>query len=226
MIRRREFWLLIAGFFVGVFAMAFVRWPPTQSSDWASWAQAVGAIAAIIGAFFLAQRQAALQHQSAIALEYEARLRRWQSVKALLDSLYQQCLDVDETFNREGGFSTLDFVGVYEEKAFVDSINRLNGVPLFDLNSDKLVFAIIGIKDDAESLNRWIQEGCRRGPGFSTDLKASDYWVKKVAVGRLESIKSHYSDAIAVTGGLPISTPRQAFWMHSHLTKKDHDPYD
>jgi hypothetical protein len=58
--------LRAAGFFAiafaaGMFVTAFCKWPPTQSSDWASWVQAVGSIGAIVGSFYLGSRQAQWQ---------------------------------------------------------------------------------------------------------------------------------------------------------------------
>ncbi|WP_244828924.1 hypothetical protein [Caballeronia sp. TF1N1] len=39
--------LLALGFLAGMLIVAFIHWPPTQSSDWASWMQAIGAIVGI-----------------------------------------------------------------------------------------------------------------------------------------------------------------------------------
>jgi hypothetical protein len=45
------------GVFLGAFGCAFVIEPPTQSSDWASWAQAFGSVGAIFIAWFVSKQQ-------------------------------------------------------------------------------------------------------------------------------------------------------------------------
>lgn len=49
--------LFIGGFLLGMFATAFVKWPPKDSSSWASWVQAVGAMIAIAIAIYVPYRQ-------------------------------------------------------------------------------------------------------------------------------------------------------------------------
>ncbi len=212
MLMRGKFIFLLLGFFL---VLIFINWLPRQSSDWASWVQAFGSIGAIVGSVFLTKQQIDAQHRSAVLLEHDSRLRRWQSVKALLDSLYQQCLDVEEVFQRDGDFGALDFIGNYYEKSFDDAIGRLNEIPLFELNSDKLVFSVIGMKDDAETLSTWIKEGSKRGPGFPTEIEASDYWVKEVAKTSMISLKKHYLTAVSITGGHAVVEPRKRFWRHN-----------
>ncbi|WP_186251727.1 hypothetical protein [Burkholderia gladioli] len=51
--------LFAGAFAVGALVTALVRWPPSQSSDWAAWVQAVGSIGAIVAAIWIQARQRA-----------------------------------------------------------------------------------------------------------------------------------------------------------------------
>ena len=52
-------WLLfLLAFLAGMMVTAFLRWPPKQSSDWAAWVQAFGAIGAIGVAIYVSWTQA------------------------------------------------------------------------------------------------------------------------------------------------------------------------
>lgn len=57
MINIKGAWLFIGGMFVGVFATAFVHFPATNSSEWAAWCQAIGAIIAIAVAIYVPYQQ-------------------------------------------------------------------------------------------------------------------------------------------------------------------------
>lgn len=55
------------------------------SSEWASWVQAIGSIAAILGAVGIAVWQSKRQHEASLALlRTEKRISRTESAKALL----------------------------------------------------------------------------------------------------------------------------------------------
>lgn len=78
----------VGGVALGVFGTAFITHFPTQSSDWAAWAQAVGSMAAIIGAVMVTRMQ--MRH----AENQQARLRardiedRLQAVVAIARTLF------------------------------------------------------------------------------------------------------------------------------------------
>lgn len=180
----------------------------------ASWVQAVGSIAAILGALFVGRTQSEAQHTSALEIQRAALHRRWATVKALLDSLYQQCIDVEKDFDGDGDFGNLSFVLRYDSTAFGEALDRLRSIPLFELDSDVLVTSIIGVSDSARSLNMWIAEGQQRALGESTELEASDAQVKDVARDQLARLKKHYAAAVMVAGGKPITTPRP-LWKYA-----------
>lgn len=50
--------LFAIAFLAGMLITAFMRWPPSQSSDWASWVQAFGSIGAIGVAIYVSSAQA------------------------------------------------------------------------------------------------------------------------------------------------------------------------
>ncbi|QDH59455.1 hypothetical protein [Pandoraea pnomenusa] len=51
------------GISVGVLIVAFWRFPPSSSSDWASWVQAVGSVAALFAGVLLLHYQAGVQRR-------------------------------------------------------------------------------------------------------------------------------------------------------------------
>ena len=213
MLNSKSILLFGGGLLAGVVIGWFIEYPPVDSASAAGWAQALGSIAAIVGAFAVATRQATAQHRSASVLEKEALQRRWLSVKAILDSIYQQCLDVEQAFSGDDDFEALDFVGAHDHKSFLGGIERINSIPLFDLDSDVLVTAVIGLKEEATMLSGFIEEGCERRFGRA-NYEASDLDVKNAARNIIRHIKKYYAEAVSVTGGVPITQARSMFWRY------------
>lgn len=181
---------------------------PYDPSVIASWVQAVGSIAAIIGAFVVGRYQAEEQHKSATKVQDAALARRWLTVKALLDIVYQQCLDIEPSFDGESDFGNLAFVMHYDAQSFSQALGRVQAIPLFELDSEVLVSSVVGVSDMAQSVKSWADEGCFRARGTRRSLDASDRAVKEAARHDLALLKSYYQAAVRVTGGTAISTAR------------------
>ncbi|CAB3782184.1 hypothetical protein [Paraburkholderia fynbosensis] len=215
-------WRSVLGMLGGIIAVVIVSAygatslgkKPYDPSLMASWVQAVGSIATILGAIFVGRTQSEAQHKSALEVQHAALRRRWATVKALLDPLYQQCIDIENAFDGDHDFGNLSFALRYDSTAFEEALDRLRSIPLFELDSDVLVTSIIGVGDSARSLKMWIVEGQRRALGKPTGLDASDAQVKDVARDQLARIKKHYAAAVMVVGGKPITAPRP-LWQYA-----------
>ncbi|MBB1630289.1 hypothetical protein [Cupriavidus sp. UME77] len=186
-----------------------------QNQAIAAWVQAVGSVAAIVGAFAIANRQSRNQHESAMQLDREKLRRSWSSAKAILDALVQQCLEVAPAFEGDGKFGNVAFAGKYEAESFQKALRRVDSIPLFELDSTELVTAVVGLQDEATYLVRWIDEGIKNSQSVLTDA-LSDAMVKEIAQGFLQRIKGHYAVVVDVTKDVPVQA-RPNFWRHINL---------
>lgn len=80
--------LFLVGLFVGVFGTAFALHAPVQSSDWAAWAQAFGAVGAIAGAFMIAATQRASDQAKERERDYRERIRVLDGVVSIIAAAY------------------------------------------------------------------------------------------------------------------------------------------
>ncbi|WP_186270067.1 hypothetical protein [Burkholderia gladioli] len=78
--------LFIVGVACGVILGWFIRFPPTDSSSAAGWAQAIGTIGAILAAFWIGNAQGRL----AIKMRQADRLDRYTAIEAVLTMAYER----------------------------------------------------------------------------------------------------------------------------------------
>jgi hypothetical protein len=184
---------------------------PYDASVMASWAQAVGSIAAIIGAFMISDFQSNEKRK----LAQEALQGRQSVINFLLDDLYEQCMNIKENFNENDDFNGTKIGIHYTEDLFDDALYAVQRIPLFKLNSYLLVKPIIGMYHNAKDLNEFIKEARERAKLREThqrtnNSKFQNYMdnesLKEAARQLIEKIIKYYSDAIGVTGGKPIVT--------------------
>lgn len=182
-----------------------------QSSEAAGWVQAIGAIAAIAVAFGIGIHQSTQQKLTAIDLLDETRRRKLATVKAVIDDLFQQCLDVEHEFQDvERDFGNVQFFFSYQKTQFETALSRVDRIPVFELDSSELVKAIIDFQRHARDVKMWIEAGLNAVQG-TPDEELWDYNIKQMGALSLQDIRSDYSAAVEVTGGERIREPRPQF---------------
>jgi hypothetical protein len=83
--------IFMSGVGIGIFAAAFLLYPPAQSSDWAAWAQAVGSVAAIVGTVMVTRMQMRHASEQAMAALRDDRNERLRGVMTIVRTLHLAC---------------------------------------------------------------------------------------------------------------------------------------
>lgn len=188
----------------GVLAASFIKDPPTKSADWASWVQAIGSIAAIIGAFYIGKHQADVQKSVAEKARKDVLADRHSTVKSIADRAYQRCLNIKPDLEGEGNFGNLVFFISYRENDFADAIKLLDAAPHFELGSGKLVEGILVLRDAMRSIQGWIQLHKKCKSGESAHM-LHDEELRSLMTSDLERAEGAYQLIVEVTGGAPVS---------------------
>ncbi|KAF7963939.1 hypothetical protein AWV80_04075 [Cupriavidus sp. UYMU48A] len=179
----------------------------------AAWFQAVGSIATILGASHFALHQVNENRRLAEQLEADRLKRRWSSVKAVVDALYQQCLDVSVEF--EGDDPDLRFMAFslsYNADCFTRALRRVDAAPLFELDSDVLVTAITNFKEEAERLQfcaNWGNKQMMVDGRPKPDFDVPNGFLKEMGKVHMKSITECYLAIQAVTGGTVLKNPKR-----------------
>lgn len=117
-----------------------IRASSLWSQEAAGWAQAIGSVAAIFGAYFLGERQA----KAALAVVAETdRIvvrRKNDAILALVDTAVNATLRVRQAFDKEG-FTVLLLHVNYDEKIMESLIDALGSVPAYELGTFNSVAA-------------------------------------------------------------------------------------
>lgn len=119
----------VGAFLVGVAATAFARWAPNSSSDWASWMQAFGTIAAIVASAGLLHHQAGLQRRS--------RLRAIRAIVDLAVRSVTRRLDIPEDFR-----DMFDFFASLNAQEVRFAFEALCKIPLHEIDSADAVLQV------------------------------------------------------------------------------------
>jgi hypothetical protein len=140
-------------FLCGVFAASFIQKPPTTSTDWAAWVQAVGSIGAIIGAIWIASRQ----HQKALDAAKAAERERHVRVMEVLVSIAGDVLRFFQHMAEQGpkiqsGELTQNVLLITTQNWASQTGAALNEVPIFDLPFAEVTQDLVGIKQMVAAL--------------------------------------------------------------------------
>ncbi|MDR5736169.1 hypothetical protein QCE47_28045 [Caballeronia sp. LZ025] len=152
----RKLGLVAGGFFAGMLATAFVRFLPSQSSDWASWAQAIGAVAAIIGSFVIARRQSEFDRSQAFEAERRQRLREVEAFTAVAEHGVAQGTALADAFRNMPAFAlaqalSLNLFNIDEAST------ALFNVPLHQVGSRDAVIQFSGIQSTIKEMSKKLE---------------------------------------------------------------------
>lgn len=188
---------------IGLGAYQWVPWKDVEGQTWAAWVQAIGSIAAIIGAFYIGKHQADVQKSVAEKARKDVLADRHSTVKSIADRAYQRCLNIKPDLEGEGDFGNLVFFISYRENDFTNAIKLLDAAPHFELGSGKLVEGILVLRDAMHSIQGWIQLHKKCKSGESAHM-LHDEELRSLMTSDLERAEKAYQSIVEVTGGNPV----------------------
>lgn len=199
--------------------------PVEKSNSVASWVQAIGSVAAIYGAYAIGRQQIHHDKEMAKQAAENAAAALRSVVKAVVDDVYQQLLDVGWLFNhevQERSVTPMPFLSMglhFHEPTYQASVRRLEAVPVFELGTEDLAKAVISFQDVATQLSRWL-EFARRiafGPTTEEEKRIPDEAVRQQIHALLQDAEEIYRLIVAETGGSLLADARPmraAFGRH------------
>lgn len=186
-----------------------------DKSEWAAWVQAFGSVGAIIGSYLIGRWQSEREDDHAQHMALLARREKWAAVKAVLDDIYHQCLDVADQFDDADTPLAAPFAPHHDPRKFAKSLERVESIPVFELNSDRLAGPIIDFQREARRVGGWIDRAQNRVAGRRHDGNPAvgklpdsqifdgeldDGGLKAMAQGALHRLRAAYADIIDITG--------------------------
>lgn len=199
---KRAMYYYASGVLIGAISVAayrYVDWGNLKAADWAAWVQALGAIAAIAGAYFLGERSAS--HQLEIATQTRDRelAERRSSLKAILDEVYVRFKRIEPSLNDNGAFNFSAFTQVSDDQ-LSRTLDLLDKVPLFELDSGELTQAVITIQTACMSLTRLVKQF-----KLHQKEKPNEYPGDDIATafmrGSLETLDETFATVVTLTNG-------------------------
>ncbi|MFM0231287.1 hypothetical protein [Paraburkholderia sediminicola] len=150
--------LFLGGLFIGAVGTAFVVHTPTQSSDWAAWAQALGAIGAIAAAFMISFTQRVNDQARERERDYRERIRILDGVVSVVDAAY----DLIEDAPGAGARTTEDAIDEYLTrpsvyKDFQHVAVALQGIPVHTLPWWQIGKAVLEMQSHLAVCERYVQ---------------------------------------------------------------------
>lgn len=178
-----------------------------KSTEWASWVQAVGSIAAIFGAFWIGKHQADVQRHVAERARKDVLGDRNSTIKGVLDRVFQHCLNIEGLVTDPARAMDHPFAFLYIKTNIPAAQRLLDEIPLYELGSGELVHAVLDLKSEVQVLLTIADWKSRRiaGPQDGVPISTEDAiaWMET----KLQAARVAYNAAIGVTGGAPRSIP-------------------
>lgn len=173
--------------------------------EWAAWVQAVGSVAAIWAATWMANRQIRAHERLAWETERRATRQFYDALHAVVDGAARQFLKLEPVMREEDldDFGNLELLFHYEEQSFTDALNALETVRLLDLRSYELAEAIAGMKTGMVKLQRAVREA---NSTTRNREEVPDHQIRGYGDTTISQLKRHYHKAVEILGGQPILT--------------------
>ncbi|MBB3012041.1 hypothetical protein [Cupriavidus alkaliphilus] len=124
----------------------------------ASWVQAVGSIAAIVGAIWIGERQAKRAREQAFELDRIARLRRAAAYAAVAEHGHAQLRAVKFLFASKEPVNRLAFYLTFNTQECEDALEAIRLVPLHDVGSPEAIEGFLLIKKALSAALSSVQE--------------------------------------------------------------------
>ncbi|WP_146230008.1 hypothetical protein [Paraburkholderia tropica] len=153
-----------AGYFSGAFAAHF----PGDSSAWASWIQAVGSIVAILGAYYVGERQSRAALASVERGHTLAEQAKRRAILAIGEAAFERAQKIENVLKGERPRENMFLV---YDKSIARSISgALSAIPLQDVGSREGVLAILDLRDQFVFLEQSM-DAFLAGPWKHPELK-------------------------------------------------------
>lgn len=136
------YWLLLQG-------IRAAGWVEPDAAGWAAWVQAVGTIAAIIGAFLIVRNQNNATRRLESKSKKSDEKRRFEIVNAVIAKPHAICTELKKGW----GTDDADTVYGFNEHHLIDCKDSVQALPLFDVPDVELVIYLT-------MLPRALQELC------------------------------------------------------------------
>ncbi|WP_213306014.1 hypothetical protein [Paraburkholderia sacchari] len=158
-------WKVVAGALGGLVAVVLIAHfgatsagtKPYSADAMASWMQAIGSIAAILGAYWVGERQSATAARTAREFEKASLTRRLSAYAAVAKSARDQATNVSALAeNLNGQQFYLDWVD-QNGPVFRSAFASTESIPLHDLGSAEAVRALIVLKTALARMERFIE---------------------------------------------------------------------
>lgn len=172
-----------------------------HSDGAAAWVQAVGSIAAIIGAYLFIGVSARDQRRLAMEVRDRELAERRSSLKAILDDVFVEYLDLRRWYENESGIWPLEFSFLSIDD--LENASRLlDDVPLFEFDSGVLVKAILDLRRSCRRILAWLEllQSEFRSPGADDKYPGHTYVADQIK-DEVDYIETVYFAALEVTGG-------------------------
>lgn len=196
----------------GVIVIAFfgATTAGTQAYDptlMASWVQAVGSIAAIVGAYWFLQISARDQRQLATKVRDRELAERRSSIQAVLDEVYIKFMELRRWYELENGTLPLEasFLSVDE---LASAASLLDEVPLFEFDSGELVKAILELRRTCRTAIGLLARQARYFRDPERDERYPGHpCIADQVNDEVDYIETVYYAALKVTGAEAVNRP-------------------
>lgn len=172
-----------------------------DKSEWAAWVQALGSVGAIFGSYLIGRWQSERDDEYALRMAQRVKREKWAAVKAVIDDIYHQCLDLAPSFEQAGAGFDIALLGThYDRRKFQKSLERVESIPVFELNSDSLASPIIDFQREARRVGRWVDRACGERDASASDDDFDDERIKHMASQAIARLHIAYRKFITITG--------------------------
>jgi len=170
---KKNGWAAPLATFIGLIAIvAFTKWPPDKSGDWSGWAQAVGSIVAIFGAFRISERQTRDAFASVANAQALADSAKRKSILAIAEAANDQVNNIDGIFSSKEIRANLSMA--FHQSILDSMVGALSAVPFHEVGSRDGVLALLNIRDQFVFLGKSIEvflDGPDKHSGFQENIK-------------------------------------------------------
>lgn len=117
-------------------------------SDWSGWVQAIGSIAAILGAFYIADTQTKQALKVANERQERDDRRRVDIVDALLSRIY----DLADEMHRQSRDSNVHYFHGFNQSVLIDLRESIKTIPMMEVPYAEIVFHITALPHALEEV--------------------------------------------------------------------------
>lgn len=159
----------------------------------AAWVQAIGGILAILGAYFIGERQASKELKNSQKLARDQERERRVAILEVAKMAMQSAQKIDEIFSSAKDIDLVTrMLSEYHPKILDGRVAALAAIPLHTLGSSSAVAALLDLRDQLEFLQvcvqRWQQE---RASATEQKPATDNVWAKNVH-NNFSRIQAHY----------------------------------